>query len=403
MPPIDWYYAKDNKQFGPVNAVELKRLSQTGELRPEDLVWTDGMKEWSAARKVKGLFDEEPAGPKMAAPPGAKAANPFMAVPSTGASPAGSSAAAAAIPAAAATPSTPLGPFPTAPPAPVQDRPASAEGGTPYQPRHPLDVLLDVARGQFGPSFVKSTERLFAAAGHYGLYAVVLAVLFLFGAMSVKREGLETVLAGLGLALLLLVLQYAAARFIPRIENLSRSGAARLPSGLFLDCTALLVMTVGLSALVILDIEAIRLKSYAGMLAGLMWFVTCEFAGFLALNPGTMAVSIAPGAPASEEALGVFAFLLRLGLRTVPVVFGIGVVSTLILLLYDGYGLLAGKAVLAEGLSPEVLTLQAVGFAALPWAAYLFYLFYYLILDVLRAVLVLPGKLERLGRLEDQD
>ena len=402
MPPLDWYYAKDNKQFGPVNAVELKRLAQVGELRPEDLVWTDGMKEWSAARKVKGLFDEEPAGAKTAVPPAAKPANPLVTTPLTAASPAGPSAP-AAVPPAAATPSSPLGPFAPAPSAPTQDRPASAQGITPYKPRHPLDVLLDVARRQFGPSFVNATEKLFATAGHYGLYAVVLMVLLLFSVLGAKHDDLDTVLTGLGLALLLLVLQYTAARLIPAIETLSRAGGVSLSSGSFPDCAALLAMAVGLAALVALDIEAIRFKEYGGLLAGLRCFVTCEFAGFLALNPGTVAVSIVPGRSASEEALGVFTFLLRLALRTVPVVFGIGVVSTLILLLYDGYGLLDDKPVLAPGLSPAAVALQAIGFAALPLAAYLFFLFYHLILDVLRSVLALPGKLDRLDQSEDED
>jgi hypothetical protein len=119
-----------------------------------------------------------------------------------------------------------------------------------------------------------------------------------------------------------------------------------------------------------------------------------------------MAVSIDPGTSAGEEALGVYGFLLRLGLRTVPVVFGIGVVSTLILLLYDGYALLADKLVLAEGHPPAAVALQAigqaVGFAALPFAAYLFYLFYHLIVEVLRALLALPGKLDRLDKSEDE-
>ena len=393
MPPIDWYYAKDNKQFGPVNPAELKRLSQSGDLRPEDFVWTDGMKEWSPARKVKGLFEEESA-PKMAVPPAAKIASPPAAASPTAALTPGSPLAAVAPP-AASTPTTPLAPLALASSAPIPDRRAVAEGRTPSVQRYALDRFLDVARRQFGRSFVEPAARLFAAAGHSGLYAVILAVLVLFGIQGIKHESLDTVLVGLGLALLLVVLQYTAARCIPTIENLGRSGVASLSSGWFPDCTALLAMTVGLSALVALDIEAIRSKDYAGILVGLRWFVACEFAGFLALNPGAMAVSVLPGTPAGEEALGVFSFLLRLGLRTVPVVFGIGVVSTLAVLLYDAYRLLGDKPVVAEGLTSPAVALQAIGFAALPLAAYLVYLFYHLVLDVLRALLALPGKLDR--------
>ena len=59
MTPVEWYYARGNKQMGPVSAPELKRLATAGELRPEDLVWREGMTEWSVARNVRGLFEEE--------------------------------------------------------------------------------------------------------------------------------------------------------------------------------------------------------------------------------------------------------------------------------------------------------------------------------------------------------
>ena len=54
---IKWYYARENKQMGPVSAAELKRLATTGELNPDDRVWRQGMGTWDAARNVPGLFD----------------------------------------------------------------------------------------------------------------------------------------------------------------------------------------------------------------------------------------------------------------------------------------------------------------------------------------------------------
>jgi hypothetical protein len=51
-----WYYARDGKQQGPVGSEELKRLAAAGQLRPTDLVWKDGMADWLAAAKVRGLF-----------------------------------------------------------------------------------------------------------------------------------------------------------------------------------------------------------------------------------------------------------------------------------------------------------------------------------------------------------
>ncbi len=62
---VEWYYAKNNQQHGPVTGQELRAMVERGELGPNDLVWKDGMAEWTPASRIHGLFGEEPA----AAPP----------------------------------------------------------------------------------------------------------------------------------------------------------------------------------------------------------------------------------------------------------------------------------------------------------------------------------------------
>lgn len=56
----NWYYAKNDKQQGPVEAAELKRLISAGEILPSDLIWKDGMADWEPAGKhFPGLFHSE--------------------------------------------------------------------------------------------------------------------------------------------------------------------------------------------------------------------------------------------------------------------------------------------------------------------------------------------------------
>lgn len=52
----EWYYAIDNRRHGPVTLEELCRLRSLGELQEQDLVWTDGMEQWSPAAEVNALF-----------------------------------------------------------------------------------------------------------------------------------------------------------------------------------------------------------------------------------------------------------------------------------------------------------------------------------------------------------
>jgi TM2 domain-containing membrane protein YozV len=52
----EWYYAVDGDRQGPVAAADLKKMADAGKLKPEDLVWKDGMADWAPARSIKGLF-----------------------------------------------------------------------------------------------------------------------------------------------------------------------------------------------------------------------------------------------------------------------------------------------------------------------------------------------------------
>jgi hypothetical protein len=60
-----WYFADGDVERGPITEAQLRALIGTGNLRPEDLVWKEGMEDWTAAGEVPGLFDQ----PTPATPP----------------------------------------------------------------------------------------------------------------------------------------------------------------------------------------------------------------------------------------------------------------------------------------------------------------------------------------------
>lgn len=55
MSERQWYYTVAGKQAGPVFESALLLLFQSGQLRPETMVWTEGMDEWVAASSIEGL------------------------------------------------------------------------------------------------------------------------------------------------------------------------------------------------------------------------------------------------------------------------------------------------------------------------------------------------------------
>jgi GYF domain 2 len=63
MAEVLWYYARNDQQFGPVTASELKQLVNAGRLSPDDLLWREGMDAWTTAINLRGLFaDDQSAG-----------------------------------------------------------------------------------------------------------------------------------------------------------------------------------------------------------------------------------------------------------------------------------------------------------------------------------------------------
>lgn len=56
-----WYYTRNGQEFGPVTSDELRELAAANELEPSDLLWQEGMADWSPAHRVKNLFNVDAA------------------------------------------------------------------------------------------------------------------------------------------------------------------------------------------------------------------------------------------------------------------------------------------------------------------------------------------------------
>jgi len=60
-----WYFADGDEERGPVTEAQVRTLIGTGNLKPDDLVWKEGMDDWAAAEEVPGLFEKEPPAPPV--------------------------------------------------------------------------------------------------------------------------------------------------------------------------------------------------------------------------------------------------------------------------------------------------------------------------------------------------
>src|SRR5687768_17584095 len=78
-----WYYAQGGQQAGPVTLDALRGLVSSGGLRAGELVWTDGMPQWSPAGEVPALAESFASAPPSQSPP--PLPSPGVAAPYSGA------------------------------------------------------------------------------------------------------------------------------------------------------------------------------------------------------------------------------------------------------------------------------------------------------------------------------
>ena len=51
-----WFYSHEGRRYGPVTGKALHELAQIWQIERDDLVWSDGMKDWVHADAVPGLM-----------------------------------------------------------------------------------------------------------------------------------------------------------------------------------------------------------------------------------------------------------------------------------------------------------------------------------------------------------
>ncbi len=435
MNVVQWYYAKNNEQFGPILSAELRRLAETGQLGPEDLVWRPGMEDWAAASLVKGLFDGSPSvavkdsatatkdsQPSVKEASGAVGETPAAArdVQATARESQGAARDSRTVKdsqavrdsRAAVKDSRPTNSaaavFKVEPvatdvensvtPNSLDASPAARPAPLPRPAEHILDHLLGAIKGNLTGRFVDATAMIFRACGYYGLYAAMV-VLGLFAVVAgLSGVARDSVILALVIIPLLILFQYVAYRFLGALQRLNRATPGRLGSSAVLDCFALLSLFAGTAALIGLAILAVQTQTVGMVLSAVAAFIICQYLAVIAMNPAVVYFTVGDTGSAGEEALSLISCLLKvILLRMAPVLFGVGVVCGVVGL---GYAtlvlLLAGQgstslAILTARTAIAVLCMSAV----LPLAAYLSFLSLHLGIDVLRGLVRLADPQDR--------
>ncbi|MDX1610001.1 MAG: hypothetical protein R3225_07770 [Halofilum sp. (in: g-proteobacteria)] len=229
-------------------------------------------------------------------------------------------------------------------------------------------------------------------AGHWSLLLVAVLGLVIELIAAMAGNG-SAVLWGVGWLVALPLLQYTAVQFLGATRSLVTSNRTTLGSEAFLRCYALVALVVAILALVGAIGWGLDAGSFQIFLFGLALTALALATAWLALNPDLLSIRVDRQSTAGEDALGVLSFFVKTGVRLVPIFYGVtlivGAVQAVIILLGmigDSQAELINAVMRAE-LSAPILLWAALS----PFLAYIAFIFYFLVIDLMRGILSIPG------------
>jgi hypothetical protein len=364
MPDQVWYLFQDGTQQGPMTLEALRVLADQGKLRPDGLVTRVGMTDWVPASSVPELFRQE----AIVRPPLPPGVGPKRDVLAFGRGLAG--------------------------------RMRRTFGGDDIVQSLPhlraVRSLLEFLRRGLTEGALATADRIARQAGHLA-YIVAAAILVLaFLVLGIRGDSFVLFFIGLlVIAPAAVLLHFLAVLFLDAGPTLLRKSPSELSSPAVLAFSALVFLAGALYCFFTGLYGLIRGGSFLEFGLWMAGFVVLLYTCGLALNPQTVHVAAGADLSAGEEALGIGMFLVKLPVRLVPFLFGVGSVVGLCAALYLLYLTFREEAYFvtdqAYRISHWVLSL-----GLLPFLVYLGFSLSFLGVEVLRAILRIPARIDAL-------
>lgn len=343
-----WYYSLDGKQLGPVPKSDLVQMLGVGALKPQDLIWTEGMDQWQPVADSIEFANVLPKASRKSS----------------------------------------------------QSR-AKEKDDSDHTPSHFLDHLLNKIRNGFDEASIRSLEAIPIEIGRWAVYVAMLLTLILSIFEGTKLHSPMMSLTGIASVLTLFAWQFAAIKVLRAINSSMRTKPQRMSSTALLDSVAVFFFMFGIAFLIAMAAYSIEFKEHVVLLIGMAVFVLFLQMTFMLLNPIALAITIDRRASAAEEALAIVAFFFMLPVRFALPLFAAGT-------LIGDVGMIVMFCMMIGAKETNMEFFQNLGWAhrflgvvqlaaAMPIIAYLFYVLASLLIGLVQAILVIPDKLDGLA------
>lgn len=242
--------------------------------------------------------------------------------------------------------------------------------------------------------FLENNEKWFSRVGIFSLYITAVLSLIVSFIIPAKYSAFgwgTSLCTGCAAFFVVLLLQYIAAKSIPCLLSQVKNTPVKISTVAILDITCLLNAVCGVLFCIGGLILAVKLSDFSFFVIGTGATVLCLYWMTMALNPASLNVQIAQSSSAGEEFIALLTFFAKGCLRLLPITF-CGSVLTAAFLLCK---LMFTEFYYTEDLYDALrdIAVYTLG-ALLPVVGYISFLCYYFTIDIARAILSIPERLE---------
>ncbi len=241
-------------------------------------------------------------------------------------------------------------------------------------------------------NFLKKWILLVGQWAFYGASGIAL-LSGIIGAIRLKSA--NVFFTSLAFAIGFFVVQYVGNKFLYAGDVLIEKNPTRMSSAAFLDSFALLAIISGAGILLYGIYFAIKIPSFEPLLFGIVGFVLLWFLAFVLINPDEISVKVVKDTTAGQEAIGIITLFIKSIMKIVPIIFGVGIIYGAVSMLIHMFGLF--KTI--PNFFNIFIDMKNVVFAGLlPLVAYLGFILAFLFIDITRAILSIPEKLDKIAK-----
>jgi len=262
-----------------------------------------------------------------------------------------------------------------------------------------IDKFVEFVKKLLSVGLFDFLKKWIVLIGHYALY-IAAALSFLIGIIAAIRiESFRIFAISLGVAVAFIFIQYISEKFHDANDKLIENNETQLASNAFLESIGLVSAIIGIVILLYNLYVAIKTVELMPLLTGIGGFAIFEFLALFSFNPKLISTKVAKTASAGEEAIGILSFFLKIILKIVPIIFGVGLAVYTIYMLIHSFGLFGEsfKRISAwRNVSSDMGII--VGIGLLPLFAYIWFVINFLIIDIIRAILAVPEKLDKITK-----